>query len=201
MKKEFRSLLVSSATQSEGKTVTVANLAYSLVQDGKSVLMVDTDLRKPSLSKILASHDSVGVTGLLADVFFNDIDNGSLSEFGLEDLFSLIYLQKRNGILNLTEGQEEIEFSFMLGKPVDMNWISRPISQGLTAFLIKNRLLTAENAQEALLINKQTGQKMPFILANTGLIKKEDLVAPLSMYIIKGLRTAMQLKKDGLRNK
>ncbi len=195
MKKEFRSLLVSSATQSEGKTVTVANLAYSLVQDGKSVLMIDTDLRKPSLSKISPSHGSLGVTGLLAEVFFNDIDNGSLREFGLEDLFSLIYLQKRNGILNLTEGQEEIEFAFMLGKLVDMNWISRPINQGLTAFLIKNKLLSAENAQEALLIHKQTGQKLTFILANTGLIKKEDLVAPLSMYVIKGLRTAMQFKK------
>lgn len=195
MKKEFRSLLVSSATQSEGKTVTVANLAYSLVQDGKSVLMIDTDLRKPSLSKISPRHDSLGVTGLLAEVFFNDIDSGSLREFGLEDLFSLIYLQKRNGLLKLTEGQEEIQFSFMLGKLVDMNWVSRPINQGLSAFLIKNGLLTAENAQEALLIQKQTGQKLPFILTNTGLVKKDDLIAPLSMYVIKGLRTAMQFKK------
>jgi capsular exopolysaccharide synthesis family protein len=194
MKKEFKCLLVSSATQSEGKTITVANLAYSLVQDGKSVLMVDTDLRKPSLSKMTSTNHSIGVTGLLSDVFFTDIGSGKLKQVSVEDLFTLIHLQKGSGRLKLKEGGDIIEFLFLNGKPVDMNWINKSMNKGLVAYLVKNELLTPDTAQEALLIQKQTGQKLAFVLSNTGFVKKQDLVVPLTIYIMKGFRTVLQFK-------
>jgi capsular exopolysaccharide synthesis family protein len=197
MKKEFKCLLVSSATQSEGKTITVANLAYSLAQDGKTVIMVDTDLRKPSLSKIATTNNSVGVTGLLSEVFFKDIGDGSLKELSVEDLFILTRLQKGSGLLKLKEGLDTIEFMFLNGKLVDMNWTNRSVNKGLIAYLVKNDLLSPENAQECLSIQKQTGQKLSFILNNTGLVKKQNLVVPLTIFIMKGLRTALQFKTGG----
>jgi len=53
MEKDFRTLLVTSATEKEGKTGTVANLSYTMAQAGKRVLMVDADLRKQMLSSII----------------------------------------------------------------------------------------------------------------------------------------------------
>lgn len=45
-------ITVTSAMASEGKTTTVANLATAFAQTGKSVVLVDADLRKPSVHKM-----------------------------------------------------------------------------------------------------------------------------------------------------
>jgi len=49
------SLLVTSTTPGEGKSVTAANLAVALALDGKRVILVDADLRRPTL------HDKFGI--------------------------------------------------------------------------------------------------------------------------------------------
>lgn len=45
-------LLITSALENEGKSTTAANLALAMVRNGKRVLLVDSDLRKPALHKI-----------------------------------------------------------------------------------------------------------------------------------------------------
>lgn len=50
------SVLVTSTTPGEGKSVTASNLAVALALDGKRVILVDADLRRPTI------HDKFGVT-------------------------------------------------------------------------------------------------------------------------------------------
>ena len=59
-------LLISSAIPGEGKTTVSTNLALSLAQKGKRVLLVDCDLRNPSVAKTLGVEDPALIGEYLA---------------------------------------------------------------------------------------------------------------------------------------
>ena len=60
-------LLVTSAASGEGKTVTASNLAVVIAQTGRTVLLVDGDLRKPGVHKVFDLPNTAGLTTLLRD--------------------------------------------------------------------------------------------------------------------------------------
>jgi capsular exopolysaccharide synthesis family protein len=60
-------LLVSSPQPGEGKSITASNLAISLAQSGRKVLLVDADLRHPSLHQLHGLPRRTGLTHVLAD--------------------------------------------------------------------------------------------------------------------------------------
>jgi capsular exopolysaccharide synthesis family protein len=64
--KTLRSIVVTSASPREGKTLTVANLAITMAQAGKKVIAVDSDLRRPCLCQIFNVHERNGLTSVLA---------------------------------------------------------------------------------------------------------------------------------------
>ena len=61
----LHTLLVTSATPQEGKTVTSGNLAVVFAQAGRSVLLVDADLRRPGVDKLFGLSNTTGLTTLL----------------------------------------------------------------------------------------------------------------------------------------
>lgn len=62
---DANSLTVVSGGAGEGKSTTIFNLATVFAQQGQRVLMVDSDLRRPSLHKFLKVSNSLGLTNYL----------------------------------------------------------------------------------------------------------------------------------------
>lgn len=61
-----RSIIVTSADPGDGKTTTISNLAVVFGQQGKKVLLIGADLRKPTIQNLFAIHISNGLTNLLS---------------------------------------------------------------------------------------------------------------------------------------
>lgn len=63
--KNVKTIVVSSASSSEGKTTTLCNLAMTMADSGRKVIIVDCDLRKPRIHKFLDVSNTQGVTDVL----------------------------------------------------------------------------------------------------------------------------------------
>ena len=62
LEREARTIMVTSAVESEGKSTTVANLAVAFARAGRRVVLVDLDLRKPLVDRFFGLENRPGVT-------------------------------------------------------------------------------------------------------------------------------------------
>ena len=60
-----RTILVTSSVANEGKSTIAANIAATLAETGSRVLLVDTDLRRPSVATLLGIEGAAGLTTVL----------------------------------------------------------------------------------------------------------------------------------------
>src|SRR5690606_11984310 len=94
-----QSIVVTSALQGEGKTITTVNTGLTLATRGKTVLLVDADFGDPTLTRMLLD-DYRGRPGI-TDVFEGNL---ALSEATIP-----VDLGKGNKVDLLTRGTAQIE--------------------------------------------------------------------------------------------
>jgi protein-tyrosine kinase len=65
IEKAYRTLIITSPGFGEGKTMTTANLGIVMAQQGKKILIVDADLRKPMMHYMFKTENTTGLTNVL----------------------------------------------------------------------------------------------------------------------------------------
>ncbi|KHD35743.1 capsular biosynthesis protein [Clostridium acetobutylicum] len=64
--KDMQLILITSSGPGEGKSTTSCNLALAMAEAGSSVLLLDCDLRKPSVHKKFKISNNIGLSNVLA---------------------------------------------------------------------------------------------------------------------------------------
>jgi capsular exopolysaccharide synthesis family protein len=67
--RSVKSLLITSATPGEGKSTAIIHLAIAHAEQGKKTLIIDADLRRPSIHKKLNLNGSLGLSNVLLGEF------------------------------------------------------------------------------------------------------------------------------------
>jgi Mrp family chromosome partitioning ATPase/capsular polysaccharide biosynthesis protein len=85
---QARSIIVSSAVESEGKSTTVANLAVAMARSGQRVILADFDFRRPYIERFFGLEREPGATGIVlgtatADEALVDVDIGAVAADGV----------------------------------------------------------------------------------------------------------------------
>ena len=81
----LRSLVATSPAKEEGKNVTIANLAVTMAQSDRKTILVDCDLRRPSLHTLFGLNQEPGLTNMALE----NMDEPPLQETEVENLWLL----------------------------------------------------------------------------------------------------------------
>ncbi len=188
--KSVKSIVITSALESEGKTNTAANLGYTIANTGKRVLLVDSDLRKPFLTKVFNLNGKAGLTDLLVEALDCPVIDGSLSEYSIADLIQLIRFQNLTGRLDLVTDQNNIVFYFKDGNIMDVKWQNRPFDSDYMVALVQDKVIPPKAADTVLELTKKTGRRRRSILLSMGFIARPDLEKRLAIESAEAMRLA-----------
>jgi hypothetical protein len=109
---------------------------------------------------------------------------GTLKDFSLADIFQLIGLQRKTGVLTLRGREDTVTVTFLEGRVVGADSLNKRLENRLGTVLVRSGMISNEQLGRALDIQKETLQRLGFILTHYGLLSQENLRSALQMQIL-----------------
>ncbi len=134
----------TSAGPGEGKTTTAVNMAINLAQTGSTVLLLDGDLRNPSLHKVFSRPNDNGLTNYLS----GDAEPARITQrVGIDNLFLVTAGPQAPNPAELLHGARMLDLAALAAKRFDYVVIDGPPLLGLA-----DALLLADVSKATLLV-------------------------------------------------
>lgn len=106
---------------------------------------------------------------------------GTLSDFGLADIFQLIGVQNKTGVLTLKNGTASVQVTFKDGRVVNAEGIGAGMEDRLGTVLTRRGMLTEDQLAEVLKLQKETLQQLGHILVSRSYLTADELSQSLRM--------------------
>jgi hypothetical protein len=100
---------------------------------------------------------------------------GTLRDFSLSDIFQLIGLQRKTGVLTLRASEDVVTVSFLDGKVVGADSLNKRLEDRLGQVLLKTGAVTKAELDAALKTQMETLERLGHILLERTVISKEEL--------------------------
>ncbi len=108
---------------------------------------------------------------------------GTLRDFSLADIFQLIGIQRKTGVLTLKHGEDVVMVSFVQGNVVAAESQHRRLEDRIGTVLMKTGQITEAQLQEALKTQRETLNRLGNVLVDKGLIDVDVLRDALQIQI------------------
>ncbi len=108
---------------------------------------------------------------------------GTLSDFGLADIFQLISIQLKSGVLTLSSGDEKVLVYFRKGKVINADASGGEGENRIGNVWVRTGRLTSGQLEEALKVQQETFQQLGHVVVNLGFLEEEELRQSLEMQV------------------
>ncbi len=152
---EVRVITVTSSRPAEGKSTVACNMAITFAENGKKVLLVDTDLRRPTVHKKFKLPNSLGIVNVIMN---------------MEMLHEVVHHDVTEGLDIITSGVIPPNPSELLGSRKFQRFIDEMRDQYDTIILDSPPLLAVTDAQVLTTLSDGT-----VVVVQHGVTKKDEI--------------------------
>jgi len=108
---------------------------------------------------------------------------GTLEDFSLADIFQLIGIQRKSGVLTLKSAQETVTVTFHNGMVIGADSSPKKLEDRIGKVLVKTGLISGDQLKEALEKQQRTMQKIGFILVDQDYVSRDELKEALQIQV------------------
>ncbi len=174
-KKGSKSIIITGAGRSEGKSTSCVNLAITFAELGEKVIILDCDLRRPNIHKKFSMKNTKGVSDLLAGLCTPKEAIRHSEKYGLDFISAgktppnpaeLLSMPSMDELINALS--QNYDYIFLDTPPVNLVTDATVLSKKADGviFVVRENFATKEEVDEAVKALKFAGARMLGFLMN-----------------------------------
>jgi Mrp family chromosome partitioning ATPase len=191
-----RTILITSSGPWEGKSTITAGLGRALASSGRlSVVLVDTDILRPTLHGFFKLESTPGLGELINEVYQSEPRREELPQLGFGDWLTLLQVQARTGRLVVAENGEAHVVTMHRGAVISIADEDATEDRRLGDVLVSRGQLTATQRETALRLQQETHEPLGQVVLRLGYVAAEALHAALHTQFNEQLQRVLSFRR------